>query len=231
MLSKSQARLFFLTGTVLFSMLFLFLTVDSMRKIPEQTKSMNITEEVKKGKKLFDKNNCMGCHTILGEGAYYAPELTKTYVKRGETWLKVFLKDPQAMYPNARKMVQYDFSDQDISDLIAFFKWISEMDLNGFPPEPDLADKVSAKSKNIVLAKANHAMPEKFQQLCISCHTYNGTGGVVGPTLDGVSQRFDTASLDNWLKDPQSVKPGAKMPQLSLTDQERKEIIEFLLKS
>lgn len=41
MLTKSQARLFFILGTVLFSGVFLFLTVDSIKKVPEQTNQEN----------------------------------------------------------------------------------------------------------------------------------------------------------------------------------------------
>ena len=38
------------------------------------------------------------------------------------------LRDPEAMYPGRRRMQQYDFTDQQISDLIAFFEWV---DANG----------------------------------------------------------------------------------------------------
>lgn len=138
MLSKSQARLFFVSGTVLFSLLFLVLTIDTVRQVPAQTKDHNITPAVERGKHLWDKNNCMGCHTLLGEGAYYAPELTKVYERRGAVWMDAFLKDPQAMFPGERKMVQYNFTAGERKDLIAFFKWIGEMDLNGFPPKPRL---------------------------------------------------------------------------------------------
>jgi nitric oxide reductase subunit C len=34
----------------------------------------------------------MGCHTILGEGAYYAPELTKVIERRGEGYVKAVLQ-------------------------------------------------------------------------------------------------------------------------------------------
>ncbi|PIQ23176.1 nitric oxide reductase [bacterium (Candidatus Blackallbacteria) CG17_big_fil_post_rev_8_21_14_2_50_48_46] len=144
MLSKSQARLFFLSGTLVFSCVFLYLTVDSIGKVPEQTHAANISDAVKRGKHLFDKNNCMGCHTLLGEGAYYAPELTKVIERRGPDWIKAFLKDPQAMYPGQRKMVKYHFTPEETDDLIAFFKWIGEMDLNGFPPKPDLKSEAGS---------------------------------------------------------------------------------------
>lgn len=153
MLSKSQARLFFVSGTVLFSLLFLFLTIDTVRQVPAQTKGHNITPAVERGKLLWDKNNCMGCHTLLGEGAYYAPELTKVYTRRGAVWIDVFLQDPQAMFPGERKMVKYDFTAKQRKDLIAFFKWISEMDLNGFPPKPHLAKASTSSTPSVGVAK------------------------------------------------------------------------------
>ena len=74
----------------------------------------------------------MGCHTLLGEGAYYAPELTKVYERRGPEFIKAMLRDPQAMYPGQRRMVKYNFTDAEIAALVAFLQWIGEMDLNGF---------------------------------------------------------------------------------------------------
>ena len=79
MLSKSAARKFFLVGTILCSGAFILLTVDTIRQVPKLTKEENLTPQVIRGKHVWDRNNCMGCHTLMGEGAYYAPELTKVY--------------------------------------------------------------------------------------------------------------------------------------------------------
>ncbi|NOX46513.1 MAG: cytochrome c [Chlorobi bacterium] len=139
MLSKNQARLFFLGGTVVFFLIFLALSVNTVSSgIPKKTHSENITEAVVGGKVLFDENNCMGCHTIFGEGAYYAPELTKVIDRRGEAFVKGVLSSKQSWALHGRKMVAYDFSEKEVNDLVAFFKWVNEVDLNGFPPEPDL---------------------------------------------------------------------------------------------
>ena len=225
MLSKSQARLFFLGGTVLFSCLFLFLTIDSVRQIPAQTNAQNITPAVLAGKVIWEENNCMGCHTILGEGAYYAPELTQSYTRRNEAWLKLFLKDPQAMYPNDRKMVQYDFSDEDIDNVIAFLKWISEMDLNGFPAEPSIKFTTPATDIDEV---ANNDYPAVYNQLCSACHSLGGEGGNIGPALDGVSLTYEAEYLRKWITDPPAVKPGTTMPKLPLTDSQIDELVTFL---
>ncbi len=132
MLSKKQARAFFLGGTLVTFLIFIGLTVYSLSEAQDQTNYENITEQVVRGKNLWDSNNCMGCHTLLGEGGYYAPELTKVIERRGEGYIKAVLMTPVPWEPNGRKMVAYGFSEEEAQDIIAFFGWIGEIDLNGF---------------------------------------------------------------------------------------------------
>lgn len=132
MLSKKQARAFFLGGTLVTFLIFIGLTVYSLSKAQDQTNYENISEQVVRGKDLWDSNNCMGCHTLLGEGGYYAPELTKVIDRRGKGYIKAVLMSPIPWEPNGRKMVAYDFSEEEAADLIAFFDWIDDIDLNGF---------------------------------------------------------------------------------------------------
>ena len=137
MLSKKQARAFFLGGTLVTFLIFIGLTIFSLSKDVDQTNHENITEAVVRGKNLWDSNNCMGCHTLLGEGGYYAPELTKVIDRKGASYIKTVLKNPTPWQPNGRQMVAYNMSEEEASDMVEFFKWIGEIDLNGFPPEPD----------------------------------------------------------------------------------------------
>jgi nitric oxide reductase subunit C len=225
MLSKSQARLFFVGGTAFFTAIFIFLTIDSLREIPARQNTDQMTDSVVRGKHIWDRENCMGCHTILGEGAYYAPELTKVVDRRGSQWIAVFLRDPEAMFPGQRRMVQYDFSEQEIEDVIAFLDWIGKIDTNGFPPEPDLAASITLASAPIPSAQA---APAYFSTICIACHAVGGSGGGVGPALDGVGNRLTAAELDRWLKDPPSVKPGTAMPKLDIPDATRSELVQWL---
>ena len=132
MLSKSQARAFFLGGTAVTFMVFIGLTVYSFIPQNDQSNRKNIDQKVVRGKEIWESNNCMGCHTILGEGAYYAPELTKVYERKGEAYIKAVLMSPIPWAPNGRKMVCYKMSDADASAVVAYFKWIGEIDLNGF---------------------------------------------------------------------------------------------------
>ncbi|MFS4456032.1 c-type cytochrome [Maribacter sp. 2304DJ31-5] len=132
MLSKKQARAFFLGGTLVTFLVFIGLTIYSFSKEQDQSNYGNITEQVVRGKEIWEANNCMGCHTILGEGGYYAPELTKVLDRRGPGYVKAVLMNPIPWEPNGRKMVAYGFTEEEADDVIAFFDWIDDIDLNGF---------------------------------------------------------------------------------------------------
>ena len=130
MLSKKQAKLFFVVGTVVTFAIFIGLTIYSLSQA--QVKA-EVPEEVAQGKHIWEKNNCMGCHTIMGEGAYYAPELTNVTERMGDDQIRgiLMMKTPY-QGKHGRKMVAYGMKKEEADKVIAFFKWISELDLNGF---------------------------------------------------------------------------------------------------
>jgi len=149
MLSKQQAKMFFLLGTFVTFAIFIGLTVYSLSLVDDEQPPLS--EAAARGKHIWEKNNCMGCHTILGEGSYYAPELTNVIERRGEDFVRAVLKSKEPWQPNGRKMVAYGFDDQQADDLIEFFKWTNKLHLNGF----EYVDrKVSPLAKS-TLVKAN----------------------------------------------------------------------------
>ena len=100
-------------------------------------------ELVDLGKLTVQAKNCMNCHTLLGNGAYYAPDLTKAWLDPGwgneqarETLMTLFLKDPIAnarTFGTSRRMPDMDLTDDEVRGVIAFLKWMSAVDTNGFP--------------------------------------------------------------------------------------------------
>lgn len=95
------------------------------------------------GKLTVQAKNCMNCHTLLGNGAYYAPDLTKSWLDPGwgneqsrELLMTMFLKDPEAnarTFGTNRRMPDLGLTDQEVRGVIAFLKWMSAVDTNGFP--------------------------------------------------------------------------------------------------
>lgn len=45
------------------------------------------------GKRVFQARNCMDCHTLVGNGAYFAPDITFVYRDAGPAWVMAFLTD------------------------------------------------------------------------------------------------------------------------------------------
>ena len=82
-MTKRQTRMFFVGGTTLFSLIFIALTIDSHRQFARLTHEEMLTPQVVAGKHVWHRKDCINCHTLLGEGAYYAPDLTKIAQLRG----------------------------------------------------------------------------------------------------------------------------------------------------
>ena len=141
MFTKRQTRAFFYGGSGLCALLFLGMTVDTHRQVPKLTNEANNTPEVIAGKHVWHRKDCINCHTLLGEGAYYGPDLTKITQQRGSAYLTAFLKDPAKFYSEERDrrlMPNQKLTDLEIQQLIAFLDWVSKIDTQGWPPRPIL---------------------------------------------------------------------------------------------
>lgn len=134
--TKSMARNIFFGGSVFFFLLFLALTFDTTRDLPKRDhhKQQSLTPEVIRGKHIWEVNNCIGCHTLLGEGAYFAPELGNVYKRRGGEFIKAWIKGQPTGAPGRRQMPQFNLSEQELDDMVAFLKWTSEINTQNWPP-------------------------------------------------------------------------------------------------
>ncbi len=133
--TKAMARNIYYGGSAFFILLFLALTFDTTMALPERDHRENLTPQVAHGKIVWETNDCIGCHTLLGEGAYYAPELGNVYKRRGGTFIKAWIKDMPTNVPSRRQMPQFNLSEEDLEALVAFLKWTSEINTAGnWPP-------------------------------------------------------------------------------------------------
>jgi nitric oxide reductase subunit C len=125
---------FLFGGAVFFFLLFLALTFDTVQTLPKRDHRENITDSVVRGKHIWETRNCIGCHTILGEGAYFAPELGNVYKRRGGPFIKAWIQAQPTGVPGRRQMPQFHLNDQELDDVVAFLKWTSEVNTNNWPP-------------------------------------------------------------------------------------------------
>jgi nitric oxide reductase subunit C len=136
-LTKNMARNIYLGGATFFLLLFLALTFDTMGEIPKRDNRENITPQVALGKKVWEDNNCIGCHSLLGEGAYFAPELANVYTRFGGSKDAIigFIKSrPAEGIPGRRSMPQFNLSDEELEAVAEFLKYTSEINAAGWPP-------------------------------------------------------------------------------------------------
>ncbi|MBI4373794.1 MAG: c-type cytochrome, partial [Deltaproteobacteria bacterium] len=63
---------------------------------------------------------------------------------------------------------------------------------------------------------------------CVGCHTLKGQGTGLAPALDRIVEKTTADWLFNWIQDPKSYNPEAKMPDLRLTAREAADITAYL---
>ena len=216
-MNKRQTRRFAIVATALASIAFIGLTLDSHRQFDRLTNAENITPAVVHGKDVWHKYNCINCHTLFGEGAYYAPDLTKITQHRGAPYLEAYLRDPSKFYDEKRDrrlMPNQNLADDEITDLIAFLDWVSKVDNQGWPPRPILVTgaalpvaNAAAPATQPTAAAPNDeaaASPEKtdlnpialgqslFRSVvpaCTACHSVTPGVDMAGPSLGGIGTR------------------------------------------
>ncbi|HEY0940257.1 MAG TPA: c-type cytochrome [Steroidobacter sp.] len=218
-MNKRQARVFAIASTALATVVFLGLTVHSHTQFDELTNAENNTPQVQSGRDVWHRYNCVNCHTLFGEGAYYAPDLTKITQLRGEQYLKAYMRDPSSFYDEQRHrrlMPRQDLSEQEIDDLIAFLDWVSKVDNQGWPPRPILVTGASIPGTDFGLpqtsdAGASASLPPGARPVsgqenpialgaaafrsvapaCNACHSTAPGVNMAGPSLAGVAARAE----------------------------------------
>lgn len=63
---------------------------------------------------------------------------------------------------------------------------------------------------------------------CLGCHSLQGEGGQLAPSLHDVRARRDAAYIAAMVSDPQHTKPGAMMPRTRMPASERALIVRYL---
>ena len=228
-MNKKQTRLFAIGSSLVAALVFIGMTIDSHRQFGKLTNADKITPTVTRGKDVWHKNNCINCHTLFGEGAYYAPDLTKITKHRGEAYLTAYMRDPSKFYDETRHrrlMPKQDLSETDITDLIAFLDWVSNVDNQNWPPRPILVTGATLPGSDLAVSQQTTgaggaasatppgarpvagnenpiALGEKVfrsaSPACTACHSIAPGANMAGPSLAGLAARTETllASGDN----------------------------------
>jgi len=225
------------------------------------------------GKRVFQAYNCMGCHTMVGNGAYLGPDLTQEYKHAGPAWLAAFLPsaggwpttaavraqllDPNQStdtgtdsieaylkkFPGAAQRIErrgggttmmpnLPLTKDEIGQLIAYLKYTSAMNTEGWPPKVEVQGfdrRLQLAHGTVALAQAVPAPASaspapaaadpaaRGAQLakdtgCVACHATDdkklvgpGWGGLYDSTVklaDGSTVIADDAYLRESIRQP-----------------------------
>jgi nitric oxide reductase subunit C len=223
-MSARTAKWVFYLGTLISLVLFLGLTVDTHRQVQTLTHADQLSEQVVAGKRVWQKYNCNDCHTILGFGGYYAPDMTKVYWRRGEEGIKGVVRTPEK-FTTWRRMPHFPLTEQELSDLVAFLKWTSEIDTHDWPPQDAKLRRAVQAAGALGVSPGAALFKDKG---CFGCHKMDGTGGTLGPDLTHAGARLTRDTIAKILENPKSVNPQALMPPPPLNPDERNQLTDFL---
>lgn len=191
---------------------------------------------VAEGKKVFESNNCNGCHqtdgpsrekTIADQMAKKGPELWYVGSKLQKAFLEKWLKDPKPIRP----MEYYSLtkknagnhpklSGKDVADATDYLMSLKSADVK----EGMIKPKASPQGRLIFEKK----------QGCYGCHENkkggNVVGGVTGPSLVGAGERLQPDWIYAYFVKPQVFKPVKDMPVYVgvLSDSEMKMLAEYV---
>ena len=177
-----------------------------------------------KAGKLMTDLACFSCHRINGHGGDMAPDLTWEGSSVQRQWLMDFLKNPNTLRPSLiRRMPRFNLTDGEINELTDYIMTVYQ--------------SPSVDRDSMPLSGYSQGQVELGRQLfygkyaCQGCHIVDTKidKGYIGPTLTQVGSRLTAAWIFEWMKNPQSLRPGAIEPNRAMSDEDVRALTAFLM--
>jgi mono/diheme cytochrome c family protein len=178
-------------------------------------------ERIVRGRLLVARYNCTGCHTIEGSGCDVGrlyteqptmapPNLLGEGRKVQADWLFNFVKAPVSIRPWLRvRMPTFGLSDEEANTVVAYFGALDHVEV----PFVHIARAAFTPSS----LEAGRLLMSKDYFDCFSCHQRGaqkpqGPPEGWAPDLALAHVRLRPEWIVDWIRDPQKLMPGTKMP-------------------
>jgi len=177
-------------------------------------------DEVEAGRAAFAQHGCYGCHDARGfeNPPRFGPTFEGLKDKlSGERWMLSWLRAPEKMRPKTI-MPTFELADEEIRDITAF---VLSLDPGNEYPKADLSG----------------ALPEEGERLftdlgCQACHSPKSEEDSLTRRVPNLSEAGTKLSADwifEYLKEPRAYNPETRMPRLSITEADRKNLTVYLM--
>jgi mono/diheme cytochrome c family protein len=174
-----------------------------------------------KGRRIVARYNCVGCHVIQDKGgairARYEenpnmapPILNGEGSKVQSEWLYNFIKHPVPLRPWLKlRMPTFNLSDDETTTLVEYFGALDKVDKPFVHIEPQAIPVAHLEAARTLMSN------DYFS--CFSCHQRGsiapeGPPEGWAPDLNMAHERLRPDWIERWLRNPQAVQPGTKMP-------------------
>lgn len=202
---------------------------------PDHDEQLDRYETIKKsnpeilvglGQKIYQAQNCAGCHQSNSDGEWketVAPNLMTIKSRINKAWLVEYMKKPHAVRPfgfypgSGSRMPNFNLTETEIDNIVRF---IYNEDNN------EKQTHIEAPSR-FVSNKIKILLDEKLP--CLGCHSFEGRGGKVAPDLSNLSKRLNSDYLASVVTNPAVAMPGTIMPKISMPEKMRNQLIAYLL--
>ena len=174
-----------------------------------------------KGRRIVARYNCVGCHVIQDKGgairARYEenlnmapPILNGEGAKVQSEWLYNFIKQPVPLRPWLKvRMPTFGLNDEETTTLVEYFGALEHVDKPFVHIDPQAIPTSHLEAARTLMSA------DYFS--CFSCHQRGsiapeGPPEGWAPDLNMAYERLRPDWIERWLRNPQAVQPGTKMP-------------------
>ncbi len=195
------------------------------------------TATVQRGRQLFFKSNCYGCHRIegLADGTL-GPDLSEAGKKFKVDYLWESIADPRANLATS-VMPKFHLTEEDTRALVIFLKSrkgrnFSETEIQRYRLKlTGGTELVQATIKPVAITPA--AMVQQGRELvrdraCLACHKLDAEDGGIAPDLTHEGLLKDEDWLFAHFKNPRQTVPDSIMPAFRFTDDEFRAMSVYL---
>lgn len=182
------------------------------------------------GYRLFVTKGCSSCHQVagLGRGGYFGPDLSEIGSLLGLEQLQEAIREPQLKPPNSI-MPRFPLSKSQARKLAYFLK--SRISNPAYATPMQLRAGAIGLPDIDPLPEGRHFSPDEallYRGQCLACHKYRDQDGRIAPDLTYIGRLRDATYLQQFLDNPTSRIPDARMPRSTLTPAEDKQLRAFL---